>query len=892
MELAEDQRLKEDEVREKYWKLWGPYLSERQWGTVREDYSEHGTCWDYFTHDQARSRAYRWGEDGLLGITDRECRLCFSVALWNEKDPILKERLFGVTGPEGNHAEDVKECYYYLDSTPTHSYMKALYKYPQAEYPYADLVSTNRNKGKRELEYELQDTGVFDDGRYFDVVAEYAKEGPNDILIKITVHNRGPEDATLHVLPTLWFRNTWVWGCRHEGCEIKPRMEQVSNTRIETNHASLERYFFEAESNVGQESPTFLFTDNETNVKRVFGSENVFPYVKDAFHEYVIQGNTHAVNPHNRGTKVAVHHRLDVPAGEAVTIRCRLFCETEVPEQVFGQGFEGVFQARITEANAFYAKQMPETLGDEERKVMRQAYAGLLWTKQFYHYIVGDWLRGDPDQPAPPEARKAGRNHDWGHVYSRDVISMPDKWEYPWFAAWDLAFHMIPFARIDAKFAKEQLLLFLREWYQHPNGALPAYEFALSDVNPPVHAWACWRVYKMTAPQGERDRVFLIKTFQKLLLNFTWWVNRKDDEGNHIFAGGFLGLDNIGVFDRSKPLPTGGKLDQADGTAWMAFYCGTMLSIALELAREDTAYEDIAFKFFRHFIDILDASNTLGGNGLWHEEDGFYYDHLRIDGRLVPLKIRSLVGLVPLIAVETLADEDIKSLPEFSKRVNWFLEHRKDLARHVAYLEKRAAHGYRLLAIPSRERLIRVLHYVLDEEEFLSPYGIRSLSKYHEKNPYTFWADRREYRVPYTPGESDTYVFGGNSNWRGPIWFPLNYLIVEALERYYHFYGDSLKVECPTGSGNMMHLGDVAKELTKRHTRLFLRDENGKRPYEGERGHCGIDPDGEDMHLFYEYFHADTGRGLGASHQTGWTALVARFIEKTHRELGDGSDDD
>ncbi|MGA1196944.1 MAG: MGH1-like glycoside hydrolase domain-containing protein, partial [Candidatus Latescibacterota bacterium] len=541
---------------------------------------------------------------------------------------------------------------------------------------------------------------------------------------------------------------------------------------------------------------------------------------------------------------------------------------------------------------AFYAQRMPEGLCEEETRVMRQAYAGLLWTKQFYHYIVSDWLNGDPEQPAPPEARKLGRNYDWGHVYSRDVISMPDKWEYPWFAAWDLAFHMIPFARIDAKFAKEQLLLFLREWYQHPNGALPAYEFALSDVNPPVHAWACWRVYKMTAPQGKRDRVFLVKTFQKLLLNFTWWVNRKDDEGNHIFAGGFLGLDNIGVFDRSKPLPTGGKLDQADGTAWMAFYCGTMLSIAMELAREDTAYEDIAFKFFRHFIDILDASNTLGGNGLWHEEDGFYYDHLRIDGRLVPLKIRSLVGLVPLIAVETLADEDIKSLPEFSKRVNWFLEHRKDLARHVAYLEKRAAHGYRLLAIPSRERLVRVLRYVLDEEEFLSPYGIRSLSKYHEKNPYTFWADGREYRVPYTPGESDTYVFGGNSNWRGPIWFPLNYLIVEALERYYHFYGDSLTVECPTGSGNMMHLGDVAKELTKRHTKLFLSDANGKRPYEGEMGHCGTDPDGEDMHLFYEYFHADTGRGLGASHQTGWTALVARFIEKTHRELGDGSDDD
>ena len=884
--LAEELRLKEGRERKKNWKRWGPYLSERQWGTVREDYSPYGTCWDYFPHDQARSRAYRWGEDGLLGITDRECRLCFSVALWNGKDPILKERLFGLTGPEGNHGEDVKEYYHYIDSTPTHTYMKALYKYPQAEYPYAQLVDRNRQAGKRELEFELQDTGVFEGDRYFDVVAEYAKEGPNDILMKITAYNRGPELAPLHLLPTLWFRNSWIWGCDHEGCEVRPNMNHVQGGRVEMMHPSLGQFYFEANVQDNGDMPVLLFTENETNAKRVFGSENAFQYVKDAFHDYVVQGDVGAVNPKKRGTKMAAHYFFDVPAGGSVSVQCRLFGKDEIPTQVFGVGFDETFQKRKSEADDFYAQRMPEKLSEEERQVMRQAFAGLLWTKQFYHYIVADWLNGDSEQPTPPESRKVGRNNDWQHIYCRDVISMPDKWEYPWFAAWDLAFHMIPFARLDADFAKSQMVLFLREWYQHPNGALPAYEFALSDVNPPVHAWACWRIYKMTEAQGQRDRHFLARTFQKLLLNFTWWVNRKDDEGNHIFAGGFLGLDNIGVFDRSKPLPTGGKLDQADGTAWMAFYCGTMLSIALELAHEDSAYEDIAFKFFRHFIDILDATNGLGGNGLWDEEDGFYYDHLRIDGRLLPLKIRSLVGLVPLIAVEILHEADIEGLPEFSRRVGWFSENRKDLARHVAHLETGGIKGRRLLAIPSQERLARVLKYVLDEDEFLSPYGIRSLSKYHQDHPYIFEADGREYRVPYTPGESDTYVFGGNSNWRGPIWFPLNFLIVEALERYHHFYGDTFQVECPTGSGNMMHLGDVAKEIMFRHTKLFLKDGQGNRPYDGENPVRSQD-EGQDLHLFYEYFHADTGRGLGASHQTGWTALVAQFIEKTYREVNE-----
>ncbi|MEI6084490.1 MAG: glucosidase [Verrucomicrobiota bacterium] len=873
---AESQRLAEDAQRKQNWKRWGPYLSERQWGTVREDYSADGNCWDYFTHDQARSRAYRWGEDGLLGITDRECRLCFALALWNGRDPILKERLFGLTGPEGNHGEDVKECYYYLDSTPTHSYMKALYKYPQAEFPYARLA--NHGRGKHDPELELTDTGVFDEGRYFDVFAEYAKAGPDDILIKITVANRGPVAAPIHLLPTLWYRNTWIWGCKHEGCWIKPALKLDGNTVV-GDHVNFGKHTFTAD---GQ--PTFLFTGNETNTRKLYGTDNWTPYVKDAFHDYVIGGKPDAVNPKQTGTKVAAYYKLEIPAGGEVSVRLRLTGEGEAPAEPRGrhgspagsssQDFDSIFAQRIREADEFYG-----TPTSADNHVLRQAYAGLLWSKQFYHYIVRDWLDGDPQQPVPPVARLTGRNADWPQLYNRDVISMPDKWEYPWYAAWDLAFHMIPFAKIDPKFAKDQLVLFTREWYMHPNGQLPAYEFALGDVNPPVHAWACWRVYKMTGDHGQRDRQFLSRTFQKLVINFTWWVNRKDAEGKNLFAGGFLGLDNIGVFDRSKPLPTGGRLEQADGTAWMAFYCNTMLAMALKLAEDNPATEDMASKFFEHFVAIADAINTHGGTGLWNEEDGFYYDQLHVDGRTFPLKVRSLVGLIPLLAVEVLEDDVIRHLPGFTKRMNWFLEHRPDLANHIAYMDTGGAHGHRLLAIPARDRLERVLKYMLDENEFLAPHGIRSVSKFHEKNPYVVSVNGEEYRVGYTPAESDTGLFGGNSNWRGPIWFPINYLLIEALERYHHFYGDILQVECPTGSGRLMNLKQVADELSRRLASIFLPDQQGRRPVHGQDRRYADDPHWRDLVLFYEYFHGDNGRGVGASHQTGWTALVTRLTE-------------
>ncbi len=881
---AEARRLAEDAQREKNWKRWGPYLSERQWGTVREDYSPDGSAWAYFPHDYARSRVYRWGEDGLLGITDRECRLCFALALWNGRDPMLKERLFGLSGPEGNHGEDVKECYFYLDSTPTHSYMKALYKYPQSEFPYARLPAENRRRGKYEPEFELPDTGVFNENRYFDIVVEYAKASPNDILIRVTACNRSPTAARLHLLPTLWFRNTWSWGRTGEGYWPQPRIERTGDGTLLTEHSSLGRFRFEAEGLPGKGSPELLFTENETNAARLFGVKNASPYVKDAFHEYVVHGRTAAVNPADIGTKAAAHYRLDAPAGGEVTIRLRLFAEDEAPKRPLGQDFDRIFVERIHEADEFYTARIPAGLSEEERRVARQAYAGLLWTKQFYHYVVKDWLEGDPAQPPPPN-RQQGRNHDWTHIFNRDVISMPDKWEYPWYAAWDLAFHMIPFARIDPQFAKEQLILFLREWYMHPNGQIPAYEFAFSDVNPPVHAWVAWRVYKMIAPAGQRDHVFLARVFQKLVLNFTWWVNRKDIEGKHLFSGGFLGLDNIGVFDRSKALPTGGHLEQADGTAWMAFYCTTMLAMALELAREDPAYEDVASKFFEHFIAIADAMNTLGGTGLWDEQDGFYYDQLHVDGRLIPLRVRSLVGIVPLFAVEVLEEEVIARLPGFMKRAQWFLENRKDLARQISCMEtlRENTRFPCLLAIPAREHLKRVLRYVLDENEFLSPYGIRSLSRVHKDHPYVFRVGSEEYRVVYVPGESQTDLFGGNSNWRGPIWFPVNYLLVEALERYHYFYGDTFRIECPTGSGQMMNLREVAHEIVSRLARIFLPDEQGRRPCHGDDWRCAADPHWQDLVLFHEYFHGETGRGLGASHQTGWTALVARCIEDLAR---------
>jgi hypothetical protein len=865
---AERQRLVADARREKNWKRWGPYLSERQWGTVREDYSAEATCWDYFPHDAARSRAYRWGEDGLLGICDREGRMCFALALWNGRDPILKERLFGLAGPDGNHGEDVKECYFYLDSTPTHSYMKALYKYPQAAFPYASLVEENKRRNRRQPEFELLETGVFDQDRYFDIFAEYAKADTDDILIRITVVNRGPEAATLHLLPTLWFRNTWSWGRSGEGYWPKPKLILSDERRISAEHASLGKLQLEFEA--GAE---VLFTENETNFERLFGLRNSTPYVKDSCHDYVIHGRQAVVNPNGVGTKAAVYYKLTLPGGGQQEIALRLHN---------GQGgtpVPALFEQRIKEADEFYAELL---CGSETSKnITRQACAGLLWTKQFYHYAVADWLEGDPAQPPPSPNRWNGRNSDWTHLYNRDVISMPDSWEYPWYAAWDLAFHMVSFAQLDPDFAKEQLVLLLREWYMHPNGEIPAYEFALSDVNPPVHAWSCWRVYKMTGPRGGRDRLFLTRVFQKLLINFTWWVNRKDVAGKHIFSGGFLGLDNIGVFDRSKPLPGGGLLEQADGTAWMAFYCVTMLSMALELAQDDSAYEDIASKFFEHFVAIADAMNTLGGTGLWDEQDGFYYDQLHVGDANMPLRVRSMVGVIPLFAVEVLDQGLINLAPGFRKRLEWFLKNRRDLARQTSYMEMGGQNQgeHRLLAIPSRQRLERVLRYVLDPNEFLSPYGVRSLSRIHCEKPFVLRVDGEERRVDYEPGESTEPLFGGNSNWRGPVWFPTNYLLIEALERYHYFYGDALRVECPTGSGKMMNLKEVARELGRRLAGIFLPDAEGRSAWQGDMGVFRDNPHWRNLVWFFEYFHGDNGRGCGANHQTGWTALIVRLLE-------------
>jgi hypothetical protein len=869
---AEARRLAEAASGERDWRRLGPYLSERQWATVREDYSPFGTCWEYLPHDHARSRAYRWGEDGLLGICDREARLCFALALWNERDPILKERLFGLTGPEGNHGEDVKECYFYLDSTPTHSYLKALYKYPHAAFPYDRLVEEGRARGPHDPEFELADAGVFEDGRYFDVQVEYAKADADDVLVRVLCANRGPEAALLHVLPTLWLRNTWAWG--RSGADHPPRgcLARSGPGRLTLEQEELGRFRLDAEG-----EPELLFTENETNYERLYGVPNASPYVKDGFHERVIRGRESAVNPEGRGTKAAAWYRLPLGPGEERVLRLRLANADHAHARPFGAAFEKTFDARRREADAFFEARLPAPLDPEERRVARQAYAGLLWSKQYYGYDVARWLEGDPGMPSPPPERRHGRNADWEHLNNSDVLSMPDKWEYPWYAAWDLAFHMLPFARIDADFAKDQLVLMLREWYMHPNGQIPAYEFAFGDVNPPVHAWACWRVYKIAADRGRRDPEFLARSFQKLVLNFTWWVNRKDVHGHNLFSGGFLGLDNIGVFDRSRPLPTGGHLEQADGTAWMAFYCLTMLAIALELARESAAYEDMATKFFEHFAAIAHAINTLGGTGLWDERDGFYYDQLHADRENHPLRIRSLVGLVPLLAVETIEAETLEALPDFRTRFQWFLDNRPELARHVTpHPERTGAH---LLAIPSRDRLERVLRYVLDEDEFLSPHGIRSLSRHHASEPFELSVQGETFRVSYEPGESSSRLFGGNSNWRGPVWFPLNYLLVEALERYHHFFGDALRVECPTGSGQEQDLGQVAAELCRRLASLFLPGASGRRPCHGSERRFAEDPHWKDLLLFHEYFHGESGLGLGASHQTGWTALVTRCLE-------------
>jgi mannosylglycerate hydrolase MGH1-like protein len=880
IDCAETRRLDEEARRVHNWKRWGSYLAERQWGTVREDYSANGDCWNYLPHDHARSRAYRWGEDGIFGFSDRECRLCFAPAFWNGADPILKERFFGLTNSEGNHGEDVKEAYFYLDALPTHSYQRALYKYPHAAYPYDELLRVNGQRGKFEAEFEITDTAAFNENRYFDIEVEYAKAGPDDILIRITATNRGPEPARLHILPTLWFRNTWSWGRMTEDTPVRPEMRRIGNGDVKAEHATLGDFFWRLDPANAGDYHGLLFTENETNRQRLFNVPNETPFVKDAFHEAVIGGRGEAVNPGCFGTKAAAHYETEIAPGKSWVLQLRLAEERQAPaeDEVFGVAFEQILSLRRTEADAFYNKHIPYEPAREEYRIMRQAYAGLVWSKQFYYYEVVRWLQGDPTQPPPPPERLNGRNHDWPHIFNRDVLSMPDKWEYPWYASWDLAFHTVELARVDPAFAKSQLTLLLREWYMHPNGEVPAYEFSFSDVNPPVHAWAVWRVYKITGARGARDMMFLESAFQKLLMNFTWWVNRKDASGRNLFAGGFLGLDNVGVFDRSKPLRDGNFLEQADGTAWMANYCLTMLAIAMELAQYDSVYEDIASKFFEHFVTITHAVNTYGGTGLWDDKDGFYYDRISVSGgQDVPLKVRSIVGLMPLIAVAAASSTTTSKLPNFMKRVTWFLRNRPELGAHISeiYEPTGDAATTRMLAVVSRDQLVRILRYMLDENEFLSPYGIRSVSRVHKDHPYVLKWDNQDLRVDYTPGDSTTNLFGGNSNWRGPIWFPINYLLIEALERYHHFYGSGLKVECPTGSGQMMDLGAVARELKRRAAAIFLPGPDGTRPYAASLGRYAGDPLWKDNLLFNEYFHGDSGRGLGAAHQTGWTATIA-----------------
>ena len=883
-QTAEHARLEGYRKRTSNWKHWGPYLSERAWGTVREDYSASGDSWHYFSHDQARSRAYRWNEDGLAGICDRYQYLCLAMALWNGNDPILKERLFGLTGPEGNHGEDVKEYYFYEDSTPTHSYMKMLYKYPQAAFPYAELVDQSRQRGYDHDEFELLDTGVFAENRYFDVEIEYAKADENDILARITVTNRGPDSAHFHLLPTLWFRNTWSWG--YENGPLgdvtgRPLLTQTQGppgtVALTSAHPRLGRYHFWAEG-----ARALLFTENDTNSALLFGTPNQSPFVKDAFHRNLINDESGAIKPEMRGTKAAVHFCDEIASGSSRVYRLRLADRrTNSP---FDQEFDKVFHRRIAEADEFYAVIQKPGLNDEERLIQRRALAGMLWSKQLYYFDIPQWLNGDPVFPAPA-SRKNGRNGDWDHLHNFDIISMPDKWEYPWYATWDLAFHCLPLALVDVEFAKRQLALTTREWYMHPNGALPAYEWHFDDVNPPVHAWAVWRVYKIDARQtGLPDRAFLEALFHKLLLNFTWWVNRKDEDGHNVFQGGFLGLDNISVFDRSANLPTGGHIDQSDGTAWMGFYCLMMMKIALELAEQDSVYQDLATKFFEHFLRIATAMNEERGDGvsLWDEEDRFYYDLVHLhDGTFIPLKVRSMVGLIPLIAVETLEPAQMSSLPDFHRRTHWFIENRPRLASTMSSIDEPGV-GHRFLtSFLTKERLQSVLRYLLDEKEFLSPYGIRSLSKVHERHPYHIHMGGTTFDIQYEPAESRSGMFGGNSNWRGPVWFPINFLIIESLQRYHHYYGDAFTVECPTGSGVWMTLDEVAVELSQRLIRLFRRNDQGKRPVNGNNHTLHEDPHWRDQILFYEYFNGENGKGLGASHQTGWTGLVAKLLHQS-----------
>jgi len=873
----EEKRLKQDRERKAYWRRWGPYLSERQWGTVREDYSPYGTAWEYLSHEDSRSRAYRWGEDGIAGISDNHQKLCFAVSLWNGRDPIIKERLFGLTGNEGNHGEDVKEYYYYLDNTPTHSYMKYLYKYPQEEFPYSSLVEENKRLGRHASEYELIDSGVFNENRYFDVFVEYAKNSPEDILIRIKIFNRGPEESELHILPKLWFKNDWSWFINKTKPIIKQIREKDDLFIIQAKHPELEEMWFYCES-----PRELLFTENETNMKKLFGLENISPYVKDGINDYIVKGLKDSVNHERTGTKFSPCYLLHFKPGESHELRFRL-SKSKNLRAPLGRQFDEIFLSRKDDADEFYEKVCPFELEEDMRNIQRQTFSGMLWTKQFYNYVVEDWLEGDPSYPPPPAERKKGRNHNWTHLYNDDVLSMPDKWEYPWFAAWDTAFHTIPLAMIDPDFAKRQLTRLTREWYMHPNGQIPAYEWAFGDVNPPVHAWGAWRVYKIERKMyGVADKLFLESVFQKLLLNFTWWVNRKDTRGNNIFQGGFLGLDNIGVFDRSAALPMGGYMEQADGTSWMGMYALNMLTIALELARDNKSYEDIASKFFEHFLYISDAINSFGENeaGLWDEEDGFYYDVLKLpDGDQVALKIRSMVGLIPLFAVMTIDQELVDSLPGFKRRMEWFENNRHDLVTQCS-IGKRDISERRFLSIIDQFKLRRILEKMLDEEEFLSPYGIRSLSKYHKKNPYILKLDGTEYRVDYEPAESTTGLFGGNSNWRGPVWFPVNFLIIESLQKFHHFLGDSFKVEFPTGSGNLMNLWEVSLELSHRLMRIFTKDSSGQRPFYGGTEKFQTDPYWKDLILFNEYFHGDNGAGIGANHQTGWTGLIAKLIQQ------------
>ncbi len=862
------------------WKRWGPYLPERQWGTVREDYSADGSCWEHFPHEHARSRAYRWGEDGLLGWTDRECRLCLAPAMWNGKDPFLKERLFGLTGHQGNHGEDVKEAYFYLRGSPTHSYMKALYKYPQRAFPYEELVRMNPQWDKMKREFELIDTGIFAGNEYFDVTVEYAKAGPEDILIRYTVTNHAPHAATLHLLPQVWFRNVWSWKAMPVAGSAHPVLGQNGPHQLSLNRETLGSYHLDFDP-ADHRLRRFLFTENETNFERCFDSENPSPYVKDAFHHSIVDGDDTALMQQPGGSKAAAHYVLSLAAGESTSVRLRLCDVANAQEDAFAD-FDALMAARVAECEAYYEAVLPPGLDAEAKEISLQAYAGLLWSKQFYHYRVDKWLAGDPLLPLSHPVARGRRNREWQHVFARDVIAMPDKWEYPWFAAWDLAFHAVPFAKIDPVFAKKQIVLLLREWYMHPNGQIPAYEFAFSDVNPPVHAWAAWRVYQTDAERtGVKDREFLTGVFQKLLLNFTWWVNRKDEKGQSIFAGGFLGLDNIGVIDRNQTLPDGSHLQQADGTAWMAFYCSCMLRIALELAHDGErvrpAYEDMASKFLAHFVQIVEAANTHGGTGLWDETDGFYYDHIRRGKDSIALKSRSLVGLLPLIAVEVLTDAEIHLLPGFRERFDHYQKHNEHMRRCLAHP---GGSGKWLLALASRPHLIRVLRYLFDEEEFLAPHGIRSLSRWHLKNPFKLQLNGHTSSISYDPGESTNDMFGGNSNWRGPVWFPINMLIIEALERYDGFFEGGLRLEYPTHSGNNLTLTEIAADLRRRHTLLFRRDDQGRRPCHGTDGRFVTDPAWRDLLLFHEFFHGDTGTGLGASHQTGWTALVATMIEE------------